>query len=181
MFIIRSCLGWLFDQTNVPNEYYSYQSTRKQLKALRISANTMPANDIDWSDLHEILVPNDIVSTFFEGKHQIFFGPLDTNTNKITGLLEKISILMKMCWVIYSSRHELSRTIHKSRNMMHSKEFCNRLVILADFRALITPQQNTNKLFLAMATNVILHRIFVSHCQMQKHYTLRSQTMTIHS
>lgn len=46
MFIIRSCLGWLINQTNVPNEYFAYQSTWKQLKALRISANTIKSTEV---------------------------------------------------------------------------------------------------------------------------------------
>lgn len=38
IFIIRSCLGWLFDQPNVPNEYYSYRQNRQlQLKSIAMA------------------------------------------------------------------------------------------------------------------------------------------------
>ena len=33
-FIVRACLGWLFEHPNVPEEYYSYRQNRKSLDLL---------------------------------------------------------------------------------------------------------------------------------------------------
>lgn len=88
VFIMRSCLGWLFDQPNVPNDYYSYRQNRKQLKAIM---QAYPSLDLTELTAIEIFVPKDL-STFFSGKHQIFFKPSDTQTNTITGTLEKLNI-----------------------------------------------------------------------------------------
>lgn len=34
-FIVRACLGWLFDQPNVPDEYYKYRQNRKSLLEIK--------------------------------------------------------------------------------------------------------------------------------------------------
>lgn len=34
-FVIRICLGWLFEHPNVPKEYYNYRQHRKQLPMLQ--------------------------------------------------------------------------------------------------------------------------------------------------
>lgn len=34
VIIIRLVLGWLFDQQNVPNEYYSYRQARNPINAI---------------------------------------------------------------------------------------------------------------------------------------------------
>lgn len=34
-FIVRTCLGWLFEQPNVPDEYYKYRQNRKSLPEIK--------------------------------------------------------------------------------------------------------------------------------------------------
>lgn len=57
IFILRTCLGWLFDQPNIPNEYYKYRQNRKPLGQFI---------DVDRSDYStvQILVPKTIESYF---------------------------------------------------------------------------------------------------------------------
>lgn len=86
LFIVRSCLGWLFDQPNVPNEYYTYRQNRKPLallpKQLAITETELQSA--------QILVPKTFAS-FFQGNHQIILiaDNRSDNDNSITCTLQK--------------------------------------------------------------------------------------------
>lgn len=55
IFIIRSCLGWLFDQPNVPNEYYTYRQSRyMQLKAITMGSASSPNHTINVAELKSV-------------------------------------------------------------------------------------------------------------------------------
>lgn len=86
-FIIRSCLGWLFDQLNLSNEYYHYRQNRKSLDALLESA-PVPIN-ADMMAVR-ILVPKSM-SEFFSETQQVHVNASQPqeNPNKLVVTLEK--------------------------------------------------------------------------------------------
>lgn len=58
IFILRTCLGWLFDQPNVPNEYYQYRRNRKPLDVFN-------GDDAQKSFVSvKIMVPKDVEEYF---------------------------------------------------------------------------------------------------------------------
>lgn len=85
LFIVRSCLGWLFEQPQVPNEYYNYRRNRKSIESLNLKPLTQ-----DELITVQILVPSSI-SSFFQGDRHVILNATsaDSEQNSITGILEK--------------------------------------------------------------------------------------------
>lgn len=85
IFIVRSCLGWLFDQTNVPNEYYSYRQNRT-------AAVVQTRAAIGSSELTsvEVMVSKDLVE-FFAGKQIVFTSTCKQTDTEITGTMQKFN------------------------------------------------------------------------------------------
>lgn len=147
VFIVRSCLGWLFDQPNVPNEYYSYRQNRKQLKAIMQAHPSLA--EINELMAIEIFVPKDL-SAFFTGKHQIFFKPNDTQTNTVTGTLEKFNIGPNILANDLQLQMALeTRTNEKQLDTARTFDPLLETVLqaacpfLADFRVSIMPKRNS--------------------------------------
>lgn len=69
LFIIRTCLGWLFEQTNIPDEYHKY---RQSLSAVR-SAEEM--------SLVQVLVPKSVSDYFNNKKFMISNHQLNATAN----------------------------------------------------------------------------------------------------
>lgn len=158
LFIIRSCLGWLFDQPNVPNEYYSYRQNRKQSKALMQT----PPTDITLGPTEftsvEILVPK-AISTFFAGKHQIYFNTtFKQNTDKnstatIMGTLDKLDIqpnkfTHEMQLTAAAAAARANRDDHKNVSLPKYDPLLENILqaacpFLADFRVSIMPRRNS--------------------------------------
>lgn len=66
IFILRTCLGWLFDQPNVPNDYYQYRQNRKPLDELHEpNSNLIPV---------KIFVPKEI-QEYFTSKRKVVLAP----------------------------------------------------------------------------------------------------------
>lgn len=165
LFIIRSCLGWLFDQPNVPNEYYSYRQNRKQSTAAIVHMQHAVA-PTEMTSV-QIFVPKEL-SAFFSGKHQIFFhatskqsdttttaaaaaaATATTNTNIITGTLERLNIKPNR----YET-HEIPLTAapqhrddHKNVSLPKYDSLLESVLqaacpFLADFRVSIMPRRNS--------------------------------------
>ncbi|XP_055295120.1 protein disks lost [Sitodiplosis mosellana] len=146
VFIIRSCLGWLFDQPNVPNEYYSYRQNRKQLKAIMQSHPSLGSTELTAV---EIFVPKDL-SAFFSGKHQIFFKASDTQTNTITGTLEKFNIGqnvlandLQLQMALETSRADKKLSDTRTFDPLLETVLQAACPFLADFRVSIMPKRNS--------------------------------------
>lgn len=86
VFIIRSCLGWLFDQLNLSNDYYLYRQNRKSLDAL---LGTAPASINTDMMAVRIFVPKSMAS-FFSEDHQIHLNANHSqeHPNKLVATLE---------------------------------------------------------------------------------------------
>lgn len=147
LFIIRSCLGWLFDQPNVPNEYYSYRQNRKQSTAI------MPAHTVGPSALTsvEIFVPNEL-STFFAGKQQIVFHTSckqSVDTTTMMGTLEKLNAEPnKFAHEMQLRAAMENRNDHKNVSLPKYDPLLETVLqaacpFLADFRVSIMPRRNS--------------------------------------
>lgn len=75
VFILRTCLGWLFDQPNVPNDYYHYRQNRKPLKEFNRSVN---GNSMTVA---EIWIPKDIQQQFTASNATTILLPNDRSEN----------------------------------------------------------------------------------------------------
>lgn len=140
VFIIRSCLGWLFDQNNVPNEYYSYRQNRKQLKAILQAHPSIGCNELVSV---EVFVPKEL-STFFSGKHQVFFNASckHNDANTVIGSLEKFNMgpnLMADELNAQTATHSKNADVPKFDPLLESvlQAACP---FLADFRVSIMPR-----------------------------------------
>lgn len=74
IFIIRSCLGWLFDQPNVPNEYYTYRQSRQmQLKAITMGEPSSPNHTINVAELKSVenFSAKDLLALFAAKQHRL--------------------------------------------------------------------------------------------------------------
>lgn len=59
LFVVKACLGWLFEQPNVPDEYFSYRRNRKP--SVFIHSLAQPSNRLQFV---QILVPQSMLSHF---------------------------------------------------------------------------------------------------------------------
>lgn len=75
--IIRFCLGWLFEQSNVPNEYYSYRLNRKHFEKMMHANPTMTS----------IAVSKELSVNLSE-EYRIAIRSNNTNTNELTRTIE---------------------------------------------------------------------------------------------
>lgn len=66
-FIVRACLGWLFDQPNVPDEYYKYRQNRKSLQAVKQFDDNNQTHMISMP----ILVGTDVVKHFTDSNFML--------------------------------------------------------------------------------------------------------------
>lgn len=144
VFIVRSCLGWLFDQPNVPNEYYSYRQNRKHLKAITQAHPSIDSNELTPV---EVFIPKELLP-FFTGKQQVFFNSSckHTDTNAVAGTLEKFNAPnlwpdnVQLQTAFESHRKESA--IPKFDPLLESvlQAACP---FLADFRVSIMPRRNS--------------------------------------
>lgn len=74
IFILRTCLGWLFDQPNVPNDYYQYRQNRKPLNTFNTASK-----DNNFIAV-EIMIPKDIQQHFNTNKRMVLV-PNDKDNN----------------------------------------------------------------------------------------------------
>lgn len=148
VFIIRSCLGWLFDQPNVPNEYYSYRQNRKQLKAIIQAHPSIASAELTSV---EIFVPKEL-SPFFSGKHQVFLNTTSKQNDAtiITGTLEKFNIGQNALTddLHLQTMHEFDRFNQKNSDNPKFDPLLETVLqaacpFLADFRVSIMPRRNS--------------------------------------
>lgn len=147
VFIIRSCLGWLFDQPNVPNEYYTYHQNRQHLRAIMQLQPSLAAGELTSV---EILVPKDL-SPFFAGKQKIVLNTSykQSDSNTVTGTLEKLLVEQK----VLADEMKLQTTMESldGRKCEVLPKFDPLLEailqaacpFLADFRVSIMPRRNS--------------------------------------
>lgn len=144
IFIIRSCLGWLFDQPNIPNEYYSYRQNRKPLKSL---LNSPSAHDQTELVSVQVLVPKN-VSSFFQGNHKVLLNAdykHDDSSPVLSATLEKIK-----CEQNFSALQTMQSKSNQKSNDFSEIKFDPLLEtvlnaacpFLADFRVSIMPRRN---------------------------------------
>lgn len=147
VFIIRSCLGWLFDQPNVPNEYYTYRQNRQHLKAIMQVQPSLRPSDLT---IVEILVPKDLAS-FFNGKQKVILSTSckQSDSNTVTGTLEKLNMEQKLLADEMESQTTIE-TLDDHKNEVHPKfdPLLEAILqaacpFLADFRVSIMPRRNS--------------------------------------
>lgn len=136
LFIIRSCLGWLFDQRNVPNDYYDYRQNRKPIEM------SSQMNGEDFSPV-EVLVPKSL-TRFFDAKERLILrrvneaGPPSEQT--VSCLLERSS---------YGPGTAPIRKCSDSADSTFEPLLENILIsacpFLADFRVAMIPRRNSKE------------------------------------
>lgn len=150
VFIIRCCIGWLFDQSNVPNEYYSYRQHREQRKAIIEAHPSIATTELMAV---ETFVPKDLAAFFAGKQHQIIFKPTDTNPNVniVTGTFHKFNIGVNVLCDDLQLQTALMNVRTESKNIGKMPKFDPLLEtilpaacpFLADFRVSIMPRRNS--------------------------------------
>lgn len=135
LFIVRSCLGWLFDQPNVPNDYYDYRQNRKPLAIATTGTSSVELIAA------QILVPKHIAHFFQSANHQVILnteGCKFDDDRMLTCALEK-----------YSNEKHLfgSKKYHQTSTTSTFDPLLENVLIsacpfLADFRVSIMPKRN---------------------------------------
>lgn len=139
IFILRTCLGWLFDQPNVPNDYYQYRQNRKPLDELHERNNLVAV---------QILVPKDI-QEYFISPHKVILTP-----SYKQGADGKMSCLLQQQQQPQPQRNENNvmnwpSIITNQQNECHAFDpLLENILIaacpfLADFRVSIMPRKNS--------------------------------------
>lgn len=163
VFIVRACLGWLFDQTNVPNEYYSYRQMRNPLNTLMLLPLPLPQTKYEHSSeliAVEIFVPKTISAFFQSNERTVFIGDYKHNeTHQLSGTIEKLNTDPYHLSDTKHIQHQQSRNDDDNVNkndsdLMMMKKFDPLLEsvlhaacpFLADFRVSIMPRRNSKVL-----------------------------------
>lgn len=160
-FIIRSCLGWLFDQLNLSNDYYLYRQNRKSLDMLLDTAATSTSNDMVAV---RILVPKQM-ATFFNGNQQIHLNadyPQD-NPYKLFVSLEKSGTNTQNFKPLLTDTSDKSGCDLTVFDPLLESVLSAACPFLADFRVSIMPKRNSKA---------------VSRTGRYRHYTPRNFTST---
>lgn len=130
VFIIKLCLGWLFEQPNVPDDYFNYRQNRRIL----FLPNCIQ-NDFVPLNMVKIYIPDTLLSYFANEKICLKQYEIDSN-NSIKCSLEKIQNKINM------DKHlELA-------NLKHAKPILENTLnsscpFLADFRVSIMPTKHS--------------------------------------
>lgn len=135
LFIVRSCLGWLFDQPNVPNNYYDYRQNRKPLALAPLASST---NELTAA---QILVPKHIAHFFQSANHLVV---LNTDGCKIdddrmlTCALQKFSNEKHL----FGGRNSHQTSTASTFDPLLESVLISACPFLADFRVSIMPKRN---------------------------------------
>lgn len=135
LFIVRSCLGWLFDQPNVPNDYYDYRRNRKPLAIAPTASSSVELIAA------QILVPKHIAHFFQSANHQVILktdGCKFDDDRMLTCALEKYSNDRHL----FGSKKAQQSTISSSFDPLLENVLVSACPFLADFRVSIMPKRN---------------------------------------
>lgn len=136
LFIVRSCLGWLFDQPNVPNDYYDYRQNRKPLA---IAASTA-SSSVELTAA-QILVPKHIAHFFQSANHQVILntdGCKFDDDRVLTCALEKYSNEKHL----FGSKQSQQMSTSSTFDPLLENVLISACPFLADFRVSIMPKRN---------------------------------------
>lgn len=137
LFIVRSCLGWLFDQPNVPNDYYDYRQNRKPL------AIAPTASSSGEMTAAQILVPKHVAHFFQSADHQVVLnteGCKFDDDRLLTCALEKLSSEKHLFGTTKSYQTATSCT--STFDPLLENVLISACPFLADFRVSIMPKRN---------------------------------------
>lgn len=142
VFIVRSCLGWLFDQPNAPNEYYSYRQMRNPINPLLPIPQNQHTSELTAV---KIFVPN-TVSEFFEGNQRILLNAdYKHDENQLSGTFEKLN--ENRILPINRQHTEVNKTVTdlalKKFDPLLESVLYAACPFLADFRVSIMPRRNS--------------------------------------
>lgn len=151
IFIIRSCLGWLFDQKNLSNNYYSYRQNRKPLDILLETSSMLTKPELVAV---KIFVPKNVV-TFFNGNHHIVMSNTDythENSRTLSVTLEKSSFIESITQASMTDKiqfqpcetnqNDINRTLAIFDPLLETVLYAA-CPFLADFRVSIMPRRNS--------------------------------------
>lgn len=135
IFILRTCLGWLFDQPNVPNEYYQYRQNRKPLDVF--NSDVLQKNFISV----QIMVPKDAEEYFNkDDKVMLLSNYNNDDDGHLNCTLEQTN--SKLTTIEKYDKREPAFNLNKFDPLLE-----NILIaacpFLADFRVSIMPRRNS--------------------------------------
>lgn len=140
LFIVRSCLGWLFEQPHIPNEYYNYRRNRKPTGLSSITQN-------EFSKVETHVPPS--IASFFKREQHVVLNAKDLSTgnqNSKSGTIEKYStsITNYICndSQINLEAAELSECCLSTFDPLLENVLTSACPFLADFRVSIMPKRN---------------------------------------
>lgn len=133
ILIIKLCLGWLFEQPNVPDDYFKYRQNRKLL-----SLSNCRINDIESLKSVHILIPDSLLKYFSNENMYVKQYEIESSNSIICSLekLEnkiKLNLSSKSCEVVNPMQVEpiLESTLNSA------------CPFLADFRVSIMPLKHS--------------------------------------
>lgn len=135
LFIVRSCLGWLFDQPNAPNDYFDYRQSRKPIA---IAPTASSALELIAA---QILVPKHMAHFFQSSNHQVILkteGCKVDDDRTLTCALEKYSSEKHL----FGSQKPHQVSTSSSFDPLLENVLISACPFLADFRVSIMPKRN---------------------------------------
>lgn len=131
LFIIRSCLGWLFDQPNVPNNYYDYRRNRRAVSMPSLAINSELTSV-------EVFVPKSLVHHFNDSPRLI-----------LRNVTEAHQALV--CTLERNSGESLALTTRTIETNTTFEPLLENILVsacpfLADFRVSMMPKRNAKEL-----------------------------------
>lgn len=140
LFIVKSCLGWLFEQPTVPDEYFKYRQNRKPSVFIQNLAE--PSNHLQSVN---ILVPRSMLAHFVDGDLWVSNFEYDASKQELQCNLRQTGLVGGVA-ATSGIRSTLARSI--SSNTTNANEPMERILtaacpFLADFRVSIMPQKHS--------------------------------------
>lgn len=134
-FIVRACLGWLFDQPNMPDEYYKYRQNRKTLQTIGESVtNTEQMKSV------QLLVADDDLKKYF-AERQYVVSEIDETTT--AGTLKCVLKDAKRSVELAVSMPNNPELILPTMDPMLEQILHTACPFLCDFRVAIMPAKHS--------------------------------------
>lgn len=156
LFIVRTCLGWLFDQANAPNDYYDYRQNRKPLAIAASTSVELTAA--------QILVPKHIAHFFHSDNHQVILNMDGSRLDEdrvLTCALEKYPNEKH----VFGGQKSSQTANHTSFDPLLESVLISACPFLADFRVSIMPKRNSKSVSRTGRYRHITTKLFESNDQ----------------
>lgn len=138
LFIVKSCLGWLFEQPNVPDEYFTYRQNRKPSVFLHNLAQ--PSNQLQFV---QILVPRSMLTHFVGSDLWVANYEHDADQKELRCTLRQTGLVGVDEKGIRSTLVRSNSSTNTTRDEPVEAILTAACPFLADFRVSIMPQKHS--------------------------------------